>query len=120
MPQQTHHTHRATITGMPARLISFPFRLDPSGTVVTVEQGSDRYVDEQLAVALLTARGERILAPTFGCDDPAFVGFELGNLMRHLTDFGPEVDVTDIRVRRRSDDTEEVTVTWSRRGGDDQ
>lgn len=98
--------------------MSFPFRLDPGGTVATVEQGSDRYVEEQLAVALLTTPGERIQAPTFGCADPAFAGFELGNLTRHLTDFGPEVTVTEVGTRRRSDDTEELTVNWTRRGGE--
>jgi len=96
--------------------MSFPFRLTPGGPAATVEQGSDAYIEEQLAIALLTIRGERIQVPMFGCDDPAFVGFELGNLTRHLADFGPEVDVTEIGARRRSDDREELTVTWARRG----
>ncbi len=98
--------------------MSFPFRLEPGGSVATVEQGTDRYIEEQLAVALLTSPGERIQVPTFGCDDSAFVGFELGNLTRHLADFGPEVEVVEVGSRRRGDDREEVTVNWTRRGGE--
>lgn len=96
--------------------MSFPFRLDPGGTVVTVEQGTDTYIDEQLAVAMLTAPGERILVPTFGCNDPAFSGFEMGNLMRHVADFGPDVTIAEVGHRRHTDDTESLTITWNRRG----
>jgi hypothetical protein len=98
--------------------MSFPFRVDPSGVVATVEQGSDRDIEEQLAVALLTSPGERIQVPTFGCADPAFIGFEMGNLTRHLADFGPDVEVVEVGARRRGDDREELTVCWARRGGE--
>ena len=101
---------------MPARLMSFPFRLTPGGTVATVEQGSDAYLGEQLAIALLTVPGERIQVPQFGCNDPAFTGFETGNLIRHVTDFGPDVHITEVGRRRRGDDREELTVTWTRHG----
>lgn len=102
---------------MPARVLSFPFRLDPSGVAATVEHGSDPEIDELLAVAALTAPGERIQVPTFGIDDPAFVGFELGNLQRHLLDFGPDVTVTTVHVARRADGREEVSIAWTRMDG---
>ena len=103
---------------MLALLMSFPFRLTPGGTIATVEQGSDTYIEEQLAVALLTVPGERTQVPRFGCNDPAFAGFEVGDLTRHVTDFGPDVEIAEIGARHRGDDREELTVTWTRRGAD--
>jgi hypothetical protein len=98
--------------------VSFPFRLDLSGVVATVEHGSDAEIDELLAVAALTTPGERIQVPTFGVDDPAFTGFELGNLQRHVIDFGPEVTVSAVNIARRADGREEVSIEWARTGGE--
>lgn len=103
---------------MPARVLSFPFRLDPSGVAATVEHGSDAEIDELLALAALTAPGERIQVPTFGVDDPAFVGFEVGNLQRHVMDFGPDVTITAVDIARRGDGREEVSITWTRMDGE--
>ena len=103
---------------MPARVLSFPFRLDPSGMAATVEHGSDAEIDELLAVAALTSPGERIQVPTFGVDDPAFVGFEVGNLQRHVIDFGPDVTITGVDIARRADGREEVSISWTRTGGE--
>ncbi|MBC8092248.1 MAG: hypothetical protein H7Y15_09990 [Pseudonocardia sp.] len=102
---------------MPARILSFPFRIDPSGAAATVEHGSDGEIDELLAVAALTAPGERVLAPTFGVDDPAFTGFDVAALQRHCNDFGPPVTITLASATRRSDDREELSLAWERRGG---
>jgi hypothetical protein len=103
---------------VPARCLSFPFRVDASGVVATVEQNTDQDVEELIAVGVLTEPGERILAPTFGVADPAFVGFELSNLQRHLADFGPAVAVTAVEVARRGDDREELQINWRRVGGE--
>lgn len=103
---------------MPARVLSFPFRLDPSGVAATVEHGSDAEVDELLAVAALTNPGERIQVPTFGIDDPSFAGFELGNMQRHVIDFGPDVTISAVRIARRADGREEVAISWTRTGGE--
>lgn len=103
---------------MPARVLSFPFRIEPSGAAATVEHGSDAMIDEHLAIAALTAPGERLLVPTFGVDDPTFAGFEVGNLQRHCNDFGPRVTVTTVGAARRADDREVLTVSWERRGED--
>jgi hypothetical protein len=97
------------------RLISFPFRLDPSGSVATVEQDGDAEIGEQIALAMLVHPGERIQAPTFGVKDPAFVGFEMGALQRHLNDFGPYVDVTTVSIDRTADTRERAEISWRRR-----
>lgn len=101
---------------MPARVLAFPFRLDPSGVAATVEAGSDADVEQQIAIACLTTPGERIQAPSFGVADPAFVGFELGNLQRHLTDFGPPVTVTAAGRSAWGQDREALTIEWTRTG----
>jgi orotidine-5'-phosphate decarboxylase len=101
---------------VPASVLSFPFRITPSGSAAVVEHGSDDEITELLAVAALTAPGERIQVPTFGVDDPTFVGFEVANLQRHCNDFGPDVTVTHAAAARRTDEREALTLSWERRG----
>jgi hypothetical protein len=103
---------------VPANVLSFPFRITLSGTAATVEHGSDAEITELLAVAALTTPGERIVVPTFGVDDPVFIGFDVASLQRHCNDFGPDVTITSSRRTQRADDREELTVNWERRGAD--
>lgn len=100
---------------MAVRLISFPFRIGGTGTIVSVEQDGDAYVEERIALALLTRPGERIQAPTFGTADPAFAGFEASALQRHLVDFGPAVRVRAVDIDYDADGNERVAVDWERR-----
>ena len=102
-----------------ARLISFPFRLDATGAVASVEQDSDSEIDEQIAVAMLTRPGERFTVPTFGVNDPAFDGFLLSALQRHCIDFGPDVDVTTVETNRKTEGREQVVINWERRSADE-
>jgi hypothetical protein len=94
------------------RVISFPFRLGPTGSVATVEQGSDQEINEEIAVGMLTRPGERIQVPSFGVADPAFEGFVLGALQRHMIDFGPDVTVTEVSGNSLADGRQQVTVNW--------
>jgi hypothetical protein len=97
------------------RLIAFPFQLDPTGSIATVEQDSDAEIDQQIALAMLTRPGERVQVPTFGVADPAFAHFAAGALQRHVDDFGPEVDIVTVSTNRAFEDREEVVINWSRR-----
>lgn len=100
-----------------AQVWDYPFRLGPGGAVATVEQDTDRDIENKIAAALYTRPGERSQVPTFGIADPAFVGWEAPALQRHLLDFGPAIDVTSVVVSRTSDgrgDIEEVSVDWER------
>lgn len=96
------------------RLISFPFRLDTTGAIASVEQDSDPEIEEQIAVAVLTRPGERITVPTFGVADPAFARFLVGALQRHVLDFGPPVQINAVTAKLTADDREEVQVSWNR------
>lgn len=94
--------------------MSFPFRLDPTGAVAAVEQGTDAYVEECIAVAMLTRTGERDQVPAFGVSDPAFELFQVSALQRHMNDFGPQIVITEVRVDELTEGRERVTVAWQR------
>jgi len=96
------------------RLISFPFAIDATGAVATVEQNSDAEVEQQLAVAMLTRPGERIVVPSFGVADPAFDGFLVGALQRHCLDFGPAVSVRSVSTEVLDDVRQRDIIQWSR------
>ena len=101
-----------------AQVWDYPFGLGPGGSVATVEQDSDRDIENLLAVACLTRPGERHQCPTFGIADPAFIGWEQPALERHVLDFGPNVNVSSVVVERTSDirgDRERVSISWDRR-----
>lgn len=97
---------------MAVPLISYPFRLSPSGSVVTVEEGTDEQHAEELAVAVLTRTGERPLVPDFGIADPVFVGFDAEALRLHIDLFGPPVDVAGVSVRYVNEATQSVVVEF--------
>jgi hypothetical protein len=99
---------------VPVRLISFPFRLDSTGAVASVEQASDPWVEECIAIGMLTQPGERDQVPAFGVNDPAFATFQVGGLQRHLIDFGPAITITEVRVTEMVDGRERVEVAWQR------
>lgn len=96
------------------RVLSFPFRLDVTGAVASVEQNSDRWIEESIAIAMLTRPGERDQVPSFGVADPAFAVFQVGALQRHLLDFGPQVTITQVTVNQLEEGRERVVVNWRR------
>lgn len=79
-----------------ALILSHPFRLGPGGQAVTVDQDSDAGHAEQLAVLVMTRRGERPLALDFGLPDPAFRGIEPGELTAAVDRWGPPVLLASI------------------------
>lgn len=95
-----------------SRVLSHPFRLGPNGSPVTVEQDSEAGLVEQLGQLALTRRGERPVTPGFGTTDPAFAGFDIGDLAAQVQRFG--IPVTDIaaHITTEGDDSQRVTVTF--------
>lgn len=98
---------------MATPLISYPFRLAPSGAVAVVEQGTDEQLAMELAAAVLTRPGERDLAPLFGIADPVFAGFEPDALRLHVDLFGPPVNIDEVALRFVDDRTQDVVVYFS-------
>jgi hypothetical protein len=79
-------------------LIAFPFAVGPDGAVVTVEDGTDDFVEQQLQVIVGTRPGERPMCWPFGIPDPAFDEIQPGDVQAVLDDFGPfgvSVDAVD-------------------------
>lgn len=94
-------------------LLAYPFRLASNGRVATVEAGSDEQYAQELAVAVLTRPGERVLVPEFGIADPVFAGFDDDALRLHVDLFGPPVDVARVDIEFRDDHTQDVVVHFT-------
>lgn len=95
-----------------SRILSHPFRFI-GGRAATVDQASDEGNAEQIAVLILTRRGERMLVPDFGIDDPTFDGVSPTDISLGLTLFGPPVVVEDITTAYPNATTQEVTVHYA-------
>jgi phage baseplate assembly protein W len=95
-----------------SRILSHPFRIAGNGSIATVEQTSDQANAEQVAILILTEIGERPLVPGFGVVDPAFSTLDPAELAAGLTAYGPDVRVTDVRIKPESDSTQLVEVDF--------
>lgn len=95
-------------------LLAHPFTLNRSGHARTVRQGSDADYRQQLAVGILTRRGERTLVPTFGLTEPVAYGIDRGELQAHVDRFGPPVSVVEIVAEPTSPTRADVTVVFDR------
>lgn len=93
-------------------LISFPFRLDPSGAVATRDDGSDEYLAEELAQLIQTNPGERELVPTYGLNDPTYAEVDQAMLAAQVATFGPPVQVQSVTTRFLSDEVQDVVVEF--------
>lgn len=98
---------------MAVNLLSFPFRLGLDGSPVTQEQSSDECFGEQIAQLISTIPGERIQAPLYGCNDPAFVGIDSTELVYKIELFGPPVQITGVTSQFIDGSTEDVIVEFT-------
>jgi hypothetical protein len=96
-----------------AKILSYPFRLQPNGDVAVVEQTSDAGVAEQIAVLILTRAGERPLQPAFGIPDPVFEGLDALDVAAGLALFGPPAEVTGLEVGFADALTQEIDVSFA-------
>lgn len=99
-----------------ARILSHPFRIMPNGSAATVEQDSDAGQTEQVAVLIMTNRGERSLAVDYGIPDPVFSrhGIEPTELAAALARWGPPVTLDRVSVEPHGDRVLAVRVTFKR------
>ena len=94
-------------------LLSVPFRLNPSGTIATVDSDSEQADAEQLGVLIATKQGERELAPGFGMPDMTGRGFNTAALVAGVAAYGPAVTVEKVDIVNRGDGTQDVAVSFS-------
>jgi hypothetical protein len=101
-------------------ILSFPFRLDPTGRAATVQVGSDVEVNEAIAVLVSTMIGERLMVPEFGIPDPAFSGISQSDVQVGLDQFGPAgIIVHSLDVIPRTETRSEADIRWTRKGDED-
>lgn len=94
-----------------ANLISHPFRLGPTGAVVTRPEDSEDYYAELIAVMVGTVPGERDQVPLFGVNDPVFGSvFDPHQLVSKLAIFGPPVTITSVTTKQVSDTEQDVVI----------
>lgn len=96
-----------------AQILSYPFRLNPDGTVATVDQASDQANAEQIGVILQTIQGERPLQPGFGIPDPAFGGIQPGIVTAQVALYGPPVNVEAVDLTARTDTETDIRVSFT-------
>jgi hypothetical protein len=94
------------------RLLSYPFRLTQAGDVATVEDGTEDAAAEELAVLILTRKGERSLVPDYGVTDPTFQALNLAEVAVGVLDYGPpNIVLDDVTVTYPTDTLERVELT---------
>jgi hypothetical protein len=94
-------------------VISFPFRLLPSGQIATVDDGSPEGQAEELAVLVSTKIGERSMVQSYGLSDPVFVGVSAAELRAQVANFGPAVTIDDIAITYPTGTSQQVAVTFT-------
>ncbi len=93
-------------------MLAYPFRVSPSGHLVTVDETSDAAINQLIAAAIMTQPGERPLFPTFGIDDPTFGEIVGARLAAVLSQFGPNVGLEDVSTSFIDGTTQEVVITY--------
>ena len=87
----------------------FPFQVDQSGSIALTDGAAD--LDTSIRVVLMTAPGERVMRPKFGCTiwDLMFepinantIGLMAQAVYRALGQWEPRILVDDVRVVPRS------------------
>lgn len=95
--------------------LAHPFRVDPSGSVVTVEQGSARHAAETAGHVLACIVGERALAPLWGLVDPSGGRVDPDEVAATLAFCEPGLTLTrcDITTAPDGGVTAGVDVQWT-------
>jgi len=97
--------------------IALPFRLGPSGAVVTNPQGSEDYYISQIAVVLMTERGERLFEPRLGIANMTYDGFSKALLDQQIGMYLPGIKVSSMKVNPLSDTVQDVNISFGIVGG---
>lgn len=97
------------------RILSHPLRLDSSGAIVTIDDGSDRHAAELAGVIAATGIGERGLAPEYGLSDPSGSSVSPDVVAAAISRCEPELTVTSVDVDPLTSQTATVrlSVTWA-------
>jgi hypothetical protein len=108
---------RMSSAGFLGRGWRFPIQPDPSGSLGYVEGAEN--IEQSLKILLLSALGERVMRPTFGCAAPRLV-FAPGSVQylrllettirEAVRDWEPRVTLDDVVAEALIDDETHVNV----------
>ena len=93
--------------------LSIPFRILPSGACATVEDGSTAAHAEAIAALARTVAGEYPMLPSYGVDDPAWVGIDAAQLQAGLEAFGPEGVVISAVTTTAGETVDRVVIEFT-------
>ncbi len=94
-------------------IIALPFRLRPSGSVVTVDEAGERGIAQLISSAVLTRLGERPMFPTFGITDPVYSELSVPETAAVLNAYGPRVRIRSISSQFDDLNTQNVKISYS-------
>jgi len=103
------------LTGVTVRVLGHPFRLAGDGSVLTVQQGSDGFVDQCIQTVVGTVVGEREMCMPYGVPDPTWHGIDGSDIEAAISLFGPGgVTTLDVATTWVSETHAYVVVNWER------
>ena len=76
-------------------MFKFPLEFDETGSIVTLEDGTDEFYSQLLSMAALTEPDTYPYAPHFGVYDPSFQTVNRGVFMIQASRFIPEVQILE-------------------------
>lgn len=92
-------------------ILQHPFRV-VAGSVAVVDADDDVGTAQQIAVVVMTRRGERPLVPAFGTEDPTFNRVDISDIEATMRQFYPEITIEDAVVTVAGD-TQRVEVQYA-------
>lgn len=101
-------------------LVSFPFRLAPTGYVVTRDEDDPAYYAELIGQLVATHLGERIQVPSFGLADPTFTKMDAQELAYKVEAFGPPVRITAVTEEPVGDSVVNVKIEFTPLAAEDE
>jgi len=97
------------------RALGHPFHLAGDGTVYTVPQDSDSFLDQCIQTVVGTIVGEREMCMPYGVPDPAWHGLEASDIEAALSLFGPtNIAINGVDTEWVSETSAHITVNWDR------
>lgn len=84
-------------------VLAFPFGFDSSGRARVVQHDSDECLLQRAAAFVRTRRGELLLAPDYGIDDPALRILHEQEILSGLALYHPEMEINAIAIYQQDD-----------------
>jgi hypothetical protein len=94
------------------RVLAHPLRLDGSGSIATIDQGSTMQAAQLAQAVVSTVTGERELAPDFGIPDPTGVGVSAETLLAAMAVCEPDLTLVEVEIAGAEQQDVTLTVAW--------